>query len=392
MMKRFVLTVLLLASPMLLAQELTQYTAVRVQKANELAQQEQLKEAIAVLKDIETSRDYDKAFVARMLAVFYWQDGNTKQAISKMEYAVESGLLRDEQAWVSQRMLADLYLNDQKFAKALKHYYPLVKSVPETQKAQDLWLRIAQSHYQLSQWEKVVSAADQYMKVEKKRLLQSLSLKLGAQLELKRWSAAIPTLEQMITIQPDKLSWWRQLVGLQMRIGKDKEALDTLALAKLNDLPLSQSDRRMLAQMYAKRGIPEKAAIEISELDEADTDVQLLSEQATYWQLAKEWDKSLSIWKLAAKKDAKYHWSVAQLMVQQGYYKDSLSVLDKVKGRDADVALAKTRALYKLNQLDKALVQAKRANNIEPSSQAKSWIKYLSQLREVSQQQQQTTG
>ncbi|MCG9683008.1 hypothetical protein L1D31_10525 [Vibrio sp. Isolate23] len=391
MMKRFVLTVLLLASPMLLAQELTQYTAVRVQKANELAQQEQLKEAIAVLKDIETSRDYDKAFVARMLAVFYWQDGNTKQAISKMEYAVESGLLRDEQAWVSQRMLADLYLNDQKFAKALEHYYPLVKSVPETQKAQDLWLRIAQSHYQLSQWEKVVSAADQYMKVEKKRLLQSLSLKLGAQLELKRWSAAIPTLEQMITIQPDKLSWWRQLVGLQMRIGKDKEALDTLALAKLNDLPLSQSDRRMLAQMYAKRGIPEKAAIEISELDEADTDVQLLSEQATYWQLAKEWDKSLSIWKLAAKKDAKYHWSVAQLMVQQGYYKDSLSVLDKVKGRDADVALAKTRALYKLNQLDKALVQAKRANNIEPSSQAKSWIKYLSQLREVSQQQQ-TTG
>ncbi|WP_333004568.1 tetratricopeptide repeat protein [Vibrio coralliilyticus] len=389
MMKRLALIALLLASPLTVAQELTQYTAVRVQKANELAQEEQLKEAIALLKEIDTSRDYDKAFVARMLAVFYWQDGNTKQAISKMEYAVESGLLRDEQAWISQRMLADLYLNDQQFAKALKHYYQLVKSVPETQKAQDLWLRIAQSHYQLEQWDKVVPAVDKYLKVEKKEILQPLSLKLGAQLELKRWSAAIPTLELLISIQPEKLSWWRQLVGLQMKVGKDKEALDTLALAKINGLPLSQSDRRMLAQMYAKRGIPERAAIEISELDEAQTDVQLLSEQATYWQLAKEWDKSLSIWKLAAKKDAKYNWSVAQLMVQQGYYKDSLSVLDKVKGRDADVALAKTRALYKLNLLEKALVQAKRANNIEPSSQAKSWIKYLSQLRAAAQQ---TTG
>lgn len=386
MMKRLALIALLLASPLTAAQELTQYTAVRVQKANELAQEEQLKEAITLLKEIDTSRDYDKAFVARMLAVFYWQDGNTKQAISKMEYAVESGLLRDEQAWISQRMLADLYLNDQQFAKALKHYYQLVKSVPETQKAQDLWLRIAQSHYQLEQWDKVVPAVDKYLKVEKKEILQPLSLKLGAQLELKRWSAAIPTLELLISIQPEKLSWWRQLVGLQMKVGKDKEALDTLALAKINGLPLSQSDRRMLAQMYAKRGIPERAAIEISELDDAQTDVQLLSEQATYWQLAKEWDKSLSIWKLAAKKDAKYNWSVAQLMVQQGYYKDSLSVLDKVKGREADVALAKTRALYKLNLLDKALVQAKRANNIKPSSQAKSWIKYLSQLRAAAQE------
>lgn len=386
MMKRLALIALLLASPITAAQELTQYTAVRVQKANELAQEEQLKEAITLLKEIDTSRDYDKAFVARMLAVFYWQDGNTKQAISKMEYAIESGLLRDEQAWISQRMLADLYLNDQQFAKALKHYYQLVKSVPETQKAQDLWLRIAQSHYQLEQWDKVVPAVDKYLKVEKKEILQPLSLKLGAQLELKRWSAAIPTLELLISIQPEKLSWWRQLVGLQMKVGKDKEALDTLALAKINGLPLSQSDRRMLAQMYAKRGIPERAAIEISELDEAQTDVQLLSEQATYWQLAKEWDKSLSIWKLAAEKDAKYNWSVAQLMVQQGYYKDSLSVLDKVKGREADVALAKTRALYKLNLLEKALVQAKRANNIEPSSQAKSWIKYLSQLRAAAQE------
>ncbi|MFN3015220.1 tetratricopeptide repeat protein [Vibrio coralliilyticus] len=386
MMKRLALIALLLASPITAAQELTQYTAVRVQKANELAQEEQLKEAITLLKEIDTSRDYDKAFVARILAVFYWQDGNTKQAISKMEYAVESGLLRDEHAWISQRMLADLYLNDQQFAKALKHYYQLVKSVPENQKAQDLWLRIAQSHYQLEQWDKVVPAIDKYLKVEKKEILQPLSLKLGAQLELKHWSAAIPTLELLISIQPEKLSWWRQLVGLQMKVGKDKEALDTLALAKINGLPLSQSDRRMLAQMYAKRGIPERAAIEISELDDAQTDVQLLSEQATYWQLAKEWDKSLSIWKLAAKKDAKYNWSVAQLMVQQGYYKDSLSVLDKVKGREADVALAKTRALYKLNLLEKALVQAKRANNIKPSSQAKSWIKYLSQLRAAAQE------
>ncbi|NMU06789.1 hypothetical protein HKB29_00475, partial [Vibrio parahaemolyticus] len=57
--------------------------------------------------------------------------------------------------------------------------------------------------------------------------------------------------------------------------------------------------------------------------------------------------------------------------------------LDNVRGRKADVALIKTRAYYKLKRFDDALANAKRANEIKPSNQAKSWVKYLSQLRKV---------
>ncbi|MFM2590084.1 tetratricopeptide repeat protein [Vibrio sp. TBV020] len=383
MMKRIVSLALLVASTSVLSKELSQYTAIRVQKANEVAQQEQLTQAIQLLKEIETSREYDKAFVSRMLGVFYWQDGQIKPALSNLKQAVDSGLLQDEQAWVTERMLADLYLNDQQFKQAVKHYYTLIESVPETQKADDLWLRIGQSQYQLESWNKVIPAVNSYLKTSPKDRVQPLSLKLGAQLQLKQWKQAIPTLEQLIALQPDKVNFWRQLVGLQLRIGKDRDALDTLSLAKLNGLELSQSDLRMLAQLYAKRGVPERAAIQISELENANTDVQLLSEQASYWQIAKEWDKAINTWQMASKIDSKYHWNVAQLMVQQGYYKESLLVLDKVQGKSADVALAKTRALYKLNQLEKALIEAKRADNVEPSTQAKSWIKYLSQLRQA---------
>lgn len=385
MIKRLLLTCLVLLSGASYAQELSQYTAIRVQKANELAQNEQVTQAITMLNEIDTSRDYDQAFVARMLGVFYWQDGKPKQAIKHLEKAVASGLLQDEQGWITERMLADLYLNEQQFERALKHYYVLQKTVPKTQKADDLWLRIAQSHYQLEQWSKVIPAVNEYLKVSNESPLQPLSLKLGSQLQLKKWKQAIPTLEQLIVLQPDKVNWWRQLVGLQLRIGRDRDALDTLSLAKLNKLELSQSDLRMLAQLYAKRGVPERAAIEISELQDANTDIQLLSEQASYWQLAKEWDKALEVWKSAAKIDSKYQWNVAQLMVQQGYYQPALKVLAKVQGRKADVAIAKTRAYYKLDELEKALIEAKRADNVEPSNQAKSWIKYLTQLRQAQQ-------
>ncbi|WP_260258393.1 bacterial transcriptional activator domain-containing protein [Vibrio intestinalis] len=371
------------ASATSFANELSQYTVIRVQKAHELAQKEQVKQAIAKLKEIETSREYDKAFVARMLGVFYWQDGKTKSAIKQLEYAVNSNQLNDEQAWISQRMLADLLVNDQQFKKALPHYYKLVKSVPTGQKGVDLWLRIAQSHYQIEQFKQVIPAVDKYRRAKGKDELQPLSLKLSAQLQLQRWKSAIPTLERLIALQPDKLNWWRQLVSLQMRVGQNNAALDTLALAKLQGLPLSQQDRRLLAQLYAQRGIPERAAIEVSQLDAAKSDIDLVVAQATYWQQAREWDKAIVQWKLAANKNSKYHWNVAQLLVQEGQYNSALTVLNKVKGKKSQVALAKTRAYYKLDQLEKALIEAKKAEAIAPSKQAKSWIKYLSQLRKA---------
>ncbi|PMG47183.1 hypothetical protein BCU90_03255 [Vibrio lentus] len=387
MMKQIWILVGLLLMPLTTqAKELTQYTAIRVQKAHKLAQDEQVKQAIDVLAGLELSKGYDKAYVARMLGVFYWQDGKTDTAIKQLTYAVDSNLLVDEQAWVTKRMLADLLLNDQQFKKALPHYYKLVKTAPEKEKKDTLWMRIAQAEYQIENWSKVLVAIGNRDKFNSKQELSPLSLKLGAQLQLKQWKPSIPTLESLIELQPEKDNWWRQLVGIQLRLERNRDALNTLALADLQGVELKNSDRRLLAQLYAKRGIPERAAQEISKLDDANSDVQLLAEQATYWQLAKEWDNAIEVWTLASTKDTQYHWNVAQLLVQQGYYDRALVVLDKVKDKNkqADVALAKVRSWYKLKNLDNALAQAKRANNIEPSSEAKGWIKYLTQLRTVS--------
>ncbi|MEZ9565141.1 tetratricopeptide repeat protein [Vibrio artabrorum] len=387
MMKQIWILVGVLLMPLTTqAQALSQYTAIRVQKAYQLAQDEQVKQAIDVLADLDLSKGYDKAYVARMLGVFYWQDGKTDAAIKQLTYAVDTHLLVDEQAWVTKRMLADLLLNDQQCKKALRYYYELVKTAPEKEKKDTLWMRIAQAEYQMKNWSKVLVAIGNHDKFNSKPELSPLSLKLGAQLQLKQWKPSIPTLESLIELQPEKDNWWRQLVGIQLRLDRYRDALNTLALADLQGVELKKSDRRLLAQLYAKRGIPERAAQEIAKLDDANSDVQLLAEQATYWQLAKEWDNAIKVWTLASQKDAQYHWNVAQLLVQQGYYDRALLVLDKVKDKNkqADVALAKVRSWYKLKKLDNALAQAKRANNIEPSSEAQGWIKYLTQLRKVS--------
>ncbi len=383
-MKKFLITTLLsLTAASAIAQELSQYTASRVQRAHSLAQEEKFKEAISTLESLDLSRGYDQAFVARMLGIFYWQNEQVKPAIKQLDFAVSSGLLQDEQAWQTRKMLADILLNEQQFAKALPHYYELSKAVPKNQKAHEVWLRIAQSHYQLSQWNKVLSAMGRYEKFGQPDELGPLSIKLSSELELKKWQLAIVTIKRLIAIEPERVEWWRQLVALHLRVDDSKRALDAMALAKLQGVALSQDDFKLLAQLYAKRGIPERAALIMEQLEDLNVDSQLKAQQATYWQMAKEWDKSIDSWRVAAKLDSKYYWNYSQLLVQQGHYQQALAALDKVKGRNADVALIKTRAYYKLNRLDDALANAKRANEIKPSNQAKSWVKYLTQRRKA---------
>ncbi|MGR5445968.1 tetratricopeptide repeat protein [Vibrio jasicida] len=384
MMKQFFIgAVLSLSAFTTVANELSQYTATRVQRAHNLAQEEKLQEAISTLEGLDLSRGYDQAFVARMLGIFYWQNEQVKPAIKQLEIAVNSGLLEDEQAWQTHKMLADMLLNEQQFSKALPHYYDLSKSVPESQKAYEIWLRIAQSHYQLSQWNKVLSAMARYEKYGQPDEMAPLSIKLSAELELKKWQPAIGTIKRLIAIEPERVEWWRQLVALYLRVDDDKRALDALALAKLKGVELNQDDLKLLAQLYGKRGIPERAAKVLGELNEVNSDSKLKAQQATYWQMAKEWDKSIASWRVAAKLDRQYYWNLSQLLVQEGHYKDALIALDKVSGRKADVALVKTRAYYKLKRIEDALANAKRANEIEPSTQAESWVKYLSQLRKA---------
>ncbi|KAB2825740.1 tetratricopeptide repeat protein [Aliivibrio finisterrensis] len=384
-----IFSVVLMFSEFAQAQQLTQYNAAKVQRAIQLQQQDKIVQAIDVLADLLPSQPYDKAYVQRMLGVFYWQNGNSKAAVKSLSIAVNSQQLVDEQAWITQRMLADLLLTEQRFAEALPHYYQLTKTVPEKQKVGDLWFRIAQTHYQLSEWKKVLSALKQHQHTgkykERNNDRQLLVLKLGAQLQLKHWKSAIPTLNALIVLEPNQAGWWQQLSSIQLRLNQPKHALDTLILAERQGIELSQSELKLLAQLYAQRGIPEKAAQVMATLAEYETDKEAIVTQATYWQAAKEWDKAITAWKKAAKFDDQYYWQVAQLKIQEGHYQQGLKSLDKVKdyNKTDDVALAKTRAYYKLNQLELALVNAKRANDFTPSNEAKGWIQYLSQLRKM---------
>ncbi|PKH06991.1 lipopolysaccharide assembly protein LapB [Moritella sp. Urea-trap-13] len=410
--------------------QLTQFIAGKIQAAQALQQQERYSDAIELLTDLTPRQDYDKAFVQRVLGIFHWQQENTQQAVKYLSLAVDSQLLPKQQAWVTQRMVADILLSQQQYKQALAHYYVLVndyalvdgvlvntaldsdKEIDVTvtkgkqktsnikrQEFTELWLRIAQTHYQLRQWDKVLSAVNAYEGLNNQGdQVQALNLQLTAQSQLQRWPAAIATLERIIAVEPDKLLWWQQLAGLQLRTSQPQAALTTLILAQRQGLKLSTAERRTLAQLYVQQGIPEQAALELASLaaETADNDKRqaLLVEQAQYWQMAKEWQYAINTWRdvvsLSVDGVGQYRWPLAQLLLQQGHYDAALLELnhaeiqqDKSKKEQAAIELAKVRAYYKLQQYDRAITHAKLAQHIVPSASAKGWLKYLQQVRQI---------
>ena len=127
-MERLILILLLMLSSLAHGKELSQYIAIKAQKAYQLSQEEKTDEAIRLLKTIDTSRLYDQAYVSRMLGIFYWQEEQVSYAILHLKAAVDSKQLLPDIAWSTEKMLADLYLSSGQFNQALSRYYSLVKT------------------------------------------------------------------------------------------------------------------------------------------------------------------------------------------------------------------------------------------------------------------------
>ncbi|ASA54471.1 hypothetical protein BSQ33_01160 [Vibrio gazogenes] len=365
------------------AVELSRHVAAQVVQAQKQAEQQQLEQAIQTLRAVTAAKPQDQAYVALILANYYWQNEQSQQAIEQARYAVTSNQLKDNLAWTAKRMLADLLANDHQYQEAVTYYRQLAESAPPKKDVSQLWLRIGQIYYQLSQWKKSLAAISRYEQFRLPDAVTPLSVKLGAQIQLTRYRAAIPTIKRLLTLEPDQRNLWLQLVNMEIKTKQFRSALASLELARLKGVALSEQNLKLLANLYAQNGIPERAARVMAGLAKQSAPaLEEITQTAYYWQQAKEWDKAIENWQLAAQHDKKYYRYVARLQLQQGRYQHALDALALLQGHDkpADIALLRTQALYKLNQFEQALSQAKKADSLQPSREAKSWIKYLTQL------------
>ncbi|KJY80548.1 tetratricopeptide repeat protein [Vibrio nigripulchritudo] len=386
-------TCLLFSSLSVQASKLSNYAGKKLHQASELQQEDKLNEAIVLLEGMSLKSDYDKAFTKRILGVYYWQSENAAKAIKSLDVSVKVNALQPVDQWKTRQMLADILFSEQKFKQAIPHYlvllktdYPASDNNVKKQLIKDknaIQLRMSMAYYQQQNWKSSLARIKQYKPSNSRETLQALKIRVVSELQLERWKDAEKTVNRILRFEPNQKSWWQQLVSTQLQQGKQQSALETYALSKYQGIHFTINEYIVMAQLYGQHRMPEKAARILKEMfakypkSKSEKNLRM---QANYWQVAKEWDNAISAWQTVSKINPKYHWRLAQLLIQQSRYQQAIGIIDKARpyADRRDFSLAKIRLLYKLNRFQDALAEAKRLNEKIPSDSAKGWISYLS--------------
>ncbi|ENI8057348.1 tetratricopeptide repeat protein [Vibrio vulnificus] len=385
-MKKQILTLLLtqwLWQPAALAASgtnVSQYTARVMQNAQQLADNNALADAIAKLNSAEVSRPDDVAALSKLLGIYYWQAEQFTRSIASLEKALSFELFTFEEEWVTRRMLTQLYLTQGDYKKAIPQLNKLLKQVPENESAAEIWRYLAQAQYSVENWRETIAATKGFQRVENKPDTTILSLALAAHVQLEQWKSVIPLAKQLIALEPSNKNWWLQAYNAYLNLGQEKSALDMLTLIELQGLELNEAETKSLAYLYAAQGIYQKAAQTLARIENSQQDPKLIKLQAQYWQAAKEWQQALKLWQRLAKQESQYQWEVAILENQLQRYQQvliSLAEMDNPQ-RQFDAQLLKINALYRLERIDQAYAQAKKADALRSTKQTQNWLKFLS--------------
>lgn len=142
---------------------------------------------------------------------------------------------------------------------------------------------------------------------------------------------AVRLLESLIAAHPGRQRWWKQLGGILMLLERMPEGTAGLAVAQTIE-PLSYSDQRRLARLFAHLGMPadgaELLALAIDARDEP-ADFEELMLLGELWMLARETDRAVEIFAEAQKvaDNGEAALVIAQLHAQREEYESARDAL-----------------------------------------------------------------
>ena len=232
----------------------------KVQKAFEAYTADDIDGALVILKDIDASKDYDKAYVARFIAVMYATKGDhEKEAIKYLKEAVAPDILNEGDQGEALKLLGDLQMQTKDYKGALANYYAWMDFTGKNDGA--TWVKIAQANYELGQLDKMIEPADKAIAAFGDKPNQNpYILKLTSYYERKKYKEAIGVLETVILIFPENKTWWTQLPMFYLLIEDYPKALQTLDLAYKQGFLDKENQIKTLASLYSSNESPYKAA------------------------------------------------------------------------------------------------------------------------------------
>ena len=306
----------------------------KVAKAFEAYSADDIPGALTILLDIDAKKDYDKAYVARFIAVMYATKGDEEaNAIKYLKAAVEPDILNEGDHGEAIKLLADLQMQTKAYKEALVNYKAWMDFTGKSDG--DTWTKIANAHYALKQLDKMIVPADNAIAAYgDKQNKNPYILKITSYYESKKYKDAVKTLETVIQIFPEDKTWWTQLGMFYLLVEDYKKGLETLDLAYKQGFLVKESEIKTLASLYSQNSVPYKAALLLEKHIDSGLvprDDKNLSSLANAWHAAQHIDKAASYYGELAKMTnlAKHYSKQGMLLKQDEQFKPAIVALNK---------------------------------------------------------------
>ncbi|MGQ4276180.1 tetratricopeptide repeat protein [Pseudidiomarina sp. E22-M8] len=362
----------------------------RIMSAFELySEKEDIKGAIVELEAIEPREAFDQAYVDRFLGNLYAADNRIEDAYKRVNRAADADVLGWSDQASALKLAADLSLQLEDYRSALNYYGKWLQFTGEGNG--DVFLRIANSYYELRQFDKVIRPADLAIQYYEKPNKNPYVLKVASYYERKMYNDAIKVLESGLEIFPAEKSWWNQLGMIYMLEEQLDKALQTLEIAYLAGYFEKENQFKALIQLYSNNGISyDSARLMVNHLNSGDIEKTARNYQsaASNFEMAREYSRAAEMYGLAAKladereDRAEYYRKkgTAHLRAQE-YTEAAQSYLEAIdQGFDelGPVYMSLTEAYFYQNNFNEALKYVQEAQKYDGQRRnARSWESYI---------------
>ena len=315
-------------------------TGKKVQKAFEFYNLDQVNEALDVLYDIDSSDDFDKAYVQRFIGnLLAAQEGQGTKALGYLVNSVEPKVLNDLEHSQTLKLLGDLSMQENKYTDAIKWYNAWMDFT--CKEDADVYTRLAQAYYESKQLDKIIEPADRAIALYDEPNKNPYVLKLTSYYERKMYPQTVAVAEDLVRNFTEEPRWWTQLGFFYLLVEDFKKGLSTFELAYNQGFLKKDSEVKTLSQLYQTNGMPYKAAKVLEQGVKSGLiaeDADMLASIANAYHQAKNYKVAAKLYAKAAAKssDPEHYRKEGTLLLVAEDYKGAIKALENALERGAE--------------------------------------------------------
>ncbi|PAY02573.1 hypothetical protein CKO50_04170 [Pseudoalteromonas sp. HM-SA03] len=304
----------------------------KVAKAFELYNEEKVDEAIAMLRELDPSDDFDKATVNRYLGQLYAQKENYGEAIKYTRLAIAPDALNFKDQGDLMKLLGDLLLGTEKYSEGIKAYEAWMDFTGENDPK--VHGRIAQAYYELKQYPNVIAPADKAIAGVEEPNKQYYLMKVAAYFELKQFKKAVEVGEELVRVFPEDPKAWTQLGGFYLQTEDYSKGMTVMKVAYSKGYFEKENDYKILGSLYSLTEDPWRAAQTFEKAmkdGKIERTKQNVTALASYYHQAKHISDAAKYYEEAAKfdDDAELYGRAGGLLLQNLQYSAAVVRLNK---------------------------------------------------------------